>query len=195
MFRVGYKRLFVPKTNQKSNFKRQKYNGSKFGYGNKNYYGKRMRVAGGGGKRFFASRSLKDEVFASEEGILCSKYKGDYVTLPELGQGSGTRSSNRVKVWTINLDGRITFSPVDQVMLEDQAQVMEVGNIKGYVGVFIILDRMPTGASQGIPLFADIFGATPNNVSSLLDQHVRVDQLSRFKVIMRERKYVNTTPL
>ncbi|KAE9444643.1 hypothetical protein C3L33_23459, partial [Rhododendron williamsianum] len=75
-------------------------------------------------------------------------------------------------------------------MGEETAVASELSNIEGYVGVFIVLDRMPCPAQ--IPLFVDVFGPTPNNVSSLLDQPVRIDQLSRFKVLMRERKYVNT---
>lgn len=110
----------------------------------------------------------------------CSKSKGDYVTLPGLGQGVSCRHTNRVKVWTINLDGRINYiSPLDQLMAEESPESSEAPTIEGYVGVFIILDRrMPSGTD-----------------SSLLDQHVRVDQLSRFKVLMRERRYVNTSML
>ncbi|KAE9448355.1 hypothetical protein C3L33_19747, partial [Rhododendron williamsianum] len=131
-----------------------------------------------------------DEVFACEEGLGRSNPKGEYVTLPSLGQGVSCRHTNRVKVWTINLNGRVNIAPADQLMAEETAGAYELPNIEGYVGVFIVLDRMPS-ATQ-LPLFADVFGPTPNNVSSLLDQSVRVDQLSRFKVLMRERKYVNT---
>ncbi|KAE9461743.1 hypothetical protein C3L33_06356, partial [Rhododendron williamsianum] len=191
MYRAGYKRSFAPKTPQKTSFKRPKYGGNRLVYGNKSFYGRRTRLAVGSGKRFLASRSLKDEVFASEEGLGCSKPKGDYVTFPALGQGVSCRHTNRVKLWTINLDGRINICQAgDQLMSEESPATYEAPNIEGYIGVFIVLDRMPN-ASQ-LPLFADVFGPTPNNVSSLLDQHVRVDQLSRFKVLMRERKYVNT---
>lgn len=50
---------------------------------------------------------------------------------------------------------------------------------------------MPTGSV--LPLITDVFGETPNSISSMLDQHVRLDQLSRFKVLAKEKKYVNTS--
>ncbi|KAI8568311.1 hypothetical protein RHMOL_Rhmol02G0188500 [Rhododendron molle] len=42
-----------------------------------------------------------------------------------------------------------------------------------------------------VPIFKDVFGDVPNSFGSMLDQHVRVDQLSMFKVLVRERRYIN----
>ncbi|KAG5537854.1 hypothetical protein RHGRI_025077 [Rhododendron griersonianum] len=190
MYRSGYKRSFAPKTPQKTTYKRPRYGANRVSYANKQFYGRRTRLAIGSAKRFLASRSLNDEVFASEEGLGRSNPKGEYMTLPSLGQGVNCRHTNRVKLWTINLNGRYNIAPADQLMADGTAGASELSNIEGYVGVFIVLDRMPN-ATQ-LPLFADVFGPTLNNVSSLLDQPIRVDQLSRFKVLMRERKYVNT---
>ncbi|KAI8538138.1 hypothetical protein RHMOL_Rhmol09G0079300 [Rhododendron molle] len=75
-------------------------------------------------------------------------------------------------------------------MVEDPSQRGEPVNIEGYVGCFVVLDRMPSVIS--LPTFEDVFGARPNNISSMLDQHVRVDQLSRFKVLMKKKIYVNS---
>jgi hypothetical protein len=75
-----------------------------------------------------------------------------------------------------------------------EASADDVGDgphIEGLLGVVIVLDRMPSAVER--PTYSDIFGEVPNNVGSLLDQHVRVDQLSRFQVVVRERKIVNTS--
>lgn len=82
MYRAGYKRSLAPKTPQKTSFKRPKYGGNRPSYGNKSFYGRRTRLAVGSGKCFLGSRSLKDEVFTSEEGLGRSNPKGEYVTFP-----------------------------------------------------------------------------------------------------------------
>ncbi|KAG5559366.1 hypothetical protein RHGRI_009043 [Rhododendron griersonianum] len=158
MYRSGYKRSFAPKTPQKTTYKRPRYGANRVSYANKQFYGRRTRLAVGSAKRFLASRSLNDEVFASEEGLGRSNPKGEYVTLPSLGQGVNCRHTNRVKVWTINLNGRVNIAPADQLMGEETAGASELSNIEGYVGVFIVLDRMPN-ATQ-LPLFADVFDPT-----------------------------------
>ncbi|KAI8525403.1 hypothetical protein RHMOL_Rhmol13G0227900 [Rhododendron molle] len=74
-------------------------------------------------------------------------------------------------------------------MVEDPSHSCQLPNLEGYFGLFVILDRMPVPTA--VPIFKDVFGDVPNSFGSMLDQHVRVDQLSRFKVLVRERRYIN----
>lgn len=189
MFRVGQKRSSVIFPSFKGNYKRYKTFRSKRYSGFKNWGSKRVRTYGvsSSGKRNFPSRAIKDEVLSPKDGVINGSDYSDYFNLPSLGQGVDSRHTNRVKVWSMNLDGRFHIRNIDQTMGEDQNPVVE--NIEGYVGIFVILDRMPV--PTGVPSFSDVFGELSNTDGSRLDQHVRVDQLSRFKVLVRERKYVN----
>ncbi|KAI8543037.1 hypothetical protein RHMOL_Rhmol08G0187800 [Rhododendron molle] len=198
MFRVGQKRSFSSPVIQKQFVKRRKYYGNKRFSGNKTFYGRRNRLLVGSNKRYLSSKSLKDEVFSPEHGILNRKIHPHYFTLPCLGQGVECRHTNRVKIWTINLEGRFTIrqfdnhlvvSHGDHTMVEDPSQPVDLNNIEGYMGLFVVLDRMPVPTA--VPEFSDIFGQVSNTDASMLDLHVRVDQLSRFKVLIRERRYVN----
>ncbi|KAE9467084.1 hypothetical protein C3L33_01005, partial [Rhododendron williamsianum] len=149
----------------------------------------RSYVGSTSGKRNLPSKAIRDEVFSPAEGLINGKVHHNYFNLASQGQGVNARHTNRLKIWTINLEGRFNVRHVDQTMAEDPSQGVELTNIEGYVGFFVILDRMPVPTA--LPTFSDVFGELPNSDSSRLDQHVRLDQLSRFKVLTRERRYVN----
>ncbi|KAF7142015.1 hypothetical protein RHSIM_Rhsim06G0168400 [Rhododendron simsii] len=192
MMKSGQKRPNYFGFGQKNYAKRLK------GYSNRGYVSnrrtltRRYRGVNTSNKRYFMCKSLKDEVFCAVAGVRNGMIYSDYFTLPSLGQGVETRNTNRVKIWTVNLDGRFSVCHIgqpDHQMVEDPSQSVDIPNIEGNIGLFVVLDRMPVPSA--IPTFGDVFGEVPNDVSSILDQHVRVDQLSRFKVLVRERRYVN----
>lgn len=75
-------------------------------------------------------------------------------------------------------------------MVAAEEPFLDVTFFERHVGIYVVLDRMPTGTS--LPSINDVFGETTNTMSSMLDQHVRLDQLGRFKVLAKEKRYVNS---
>lgn len=197
----GYQRNYNTSNYKKYRFGGKQYSNNKW-QSNRRYIPKKIW-----GKKSlgFNLRSIKDETFAPERNLLNNRSTVDYITMPELGQGVTTRQGNRVKVWTVNLDGRVNIRPGDGLSLgaagsgsqdqrmiaEGETVVDESGLLEGHLGIMVILDRTPSG--QQLPTLADIFGELPNALGSMLDQHVRQDQLGRYKVLMKDKRYVNNT--
>lgn len=105
----------------------------------------------------------------------------DYLLMPELGQASNQRHAHVFKTWSLYMRGGLHIAAnegdVGDTVLSD---------------VLFILDRNPTGSS--VPSYSSIFMVRnfDSDVNCSLNDFVRTDVLSRFKILRRIRVELHT---
>lgn len=162
---------------------------------NQNKYGRRKNTP-------LTSKDLLDETFDIPDGIEDGEMYGEFFSYPSLGQGPGSRHTDKIRVVSLNLDGTIRIAgdvrrnvsvsdPMNEeegIAEEPQLQKAELTKTDGLIGVYVVLDREP--GTEEVPTFHDVFMEPQGRYSSKCDTHVRRDSLKRFRVLLREKMVV-----
>lgn len=162
-------------------------------YGKKTFVSKNYSYAFKRNKiKFLGKKGIKDDVIKYDEGIADGQVHASYICLPRLGQGAGCRDTDVIRINSINLSGSFRVFTDDTSKahsMQSDADVQSDGPpTDGVAGSIIVLDRSPDEIQ--VPNFEDVFGHATGEFDSKMDRLVRVDQLSRFKVMLRHKMIV-----